>query len=423
MKSKMKKLEGTARELDIEVSKEAVENVFKSIVEDIQKTANVPGFRAGKAPIDLIKKKYSADAIEEAKRKLVPEAYQGALEEHGITPLSYPEFLGINISIGGELTFRAKVDTSPEVNLKSYKKMKADKDKVEVSEKESEEAFDHILKIHAEFVTVDRPLEKGDFGVCDVETFMDGKSISKKRENMWIEVDEEASMLGMGEKLCGLKASEEKDIEAELPENYPDKKYAGKKAVFHIKVKEVKEKKVPEANDDFAKKVGKEDIKSVKEEITSQLKERKEANEKTKVKNQIIEQLISKHKFDLPKSMVERQLKVFLDRAENELMQKGAAKEDIEAQKEKMMGKLREEAENKVRVYFILDDIAKKENIEVNNEEVDAWLKRLAASYNQSFEDTKKYYEENGLLGGLMEQLREDKTLDFLVEEAVITQK
>lgn len=423
MKSKVKKLEGTARQLEIEMPKESIENSFNKIIEEIRKTANIPGFRPGKAPLDLVEKKHNGDAMEEVKRQLVPQAYQQALEEQNINPLSYPELSDINISLGGILTFKAKVDMYPKVKLCKYKNLKVETSKVEVSDKEGEEALNHLVNINAEFVTVDGALKKGDFGICDVETFIDGKVIAKKRENMWIEVDKEASMLGMGEDLCGLKPSDEKDIDVELPENYPDKRYAGKKAVFHVKVKEVKERKLPKINEEFAKKLGKNDIKSVREKINSQLKEKKEVNERINIKNQIMEQLIDKHKFDMPHSMVKRQLKVLLEKAENELIQKGVDKNEIETHKEQLKDKLQKEAEDKVRVYFILDEIAKQEKIEVNDEEIDNWLKNLAASYNQPVEDVKKYYEENSLIGGLEEHLREDKTLDFLVSEADVKEK
>ncbi|MFH1836726.1 MAG: trigger factor [Candidatus Omnitrophota bacterium] len=423
MKIKVKKLEGTARELDIEVSKEAVENVYNEVIEDIKKTAQIPGFRAGKAPLDMIKKRYNNDAMEEVKRSLVPEAYQEALKEHDMDPLSYPELFDINLSLSGKMTFKARVDIHPEIDLRKYKGIKVETKKIEVSDKEIEEALKSVINIHAEFAEVDRELKKGDFGICDVETSINGEIISKKRENMWIEVDKEVSLLGIGEELCGLKPLDEKDIEADLPENYPDTKYAGKKAVFHVKVKKVKEKKLPEVNDEFAKKLGKETMKEVKDEIGTQLRDRKNANEKVGMKNQIMKQLIEKHKFDLPHSMVTRQLKVLLDRAENELIQKGVGKGEIDKHKNDLKETLRKEAENKVRVYFILNEIAKKEKIETEEEELNDWLKNLALSYNQDVESVKKYYNENDLTEGLKEQLREDKTLDFLVKEAVISVK
>ncbi len=423
MKSKVTKLEGTARRLEIEMSKEAVEEVFAAVLADIRRTAKIPGFRAGKAPLDLVLKKYHKDARDEVIQQLVPRGYQQALEEHDINPVSYPEISDVTIEEAGQLTFKAAVDVHPEVSVRKYKGLKVTTRKVSVADGEVEEALTRFRNMHAEFAETDRPLEKGDFGICDVETFIDGKAISKKREKMWIEVDKEASMLGMGEELCGLKKGEAKDVDVTLPENYPDKKYAGKKAVFRVEVRETREKKLPELDEELAEKLGKSSLAEAREETRSQLLERKESNARVEMKNQIMEQLLKKHSFDLPASMVNRQLKVLMERAESELASKGVGKEAIESHKEKLKEQLFKEAENKVRIYFMLDDIAGREKIDVTDEEVDNWLRSLAASYNQPFDKVKEYYLEHDLIGGLKEQLREEKTLDFLLDEAVIGEK
>ena len=423
MKSKMKKLKGTTRQFEIEMPKEMVDKVFDETLEDIRKNTSMPGFRQGKAPMDMIRKKHNQDAVDEVKRRLIPEGYQIALEEHDIRPVSYPEVSDVDISLNGTLVFKAVVDAHPEVKLQKYKALKVNIEKVSVSDKEVTEALERVRGMYAEFTDTDRPLERGDFGICDVETEMDGKIISQKRENMWIEADKEASMLGMGEELIGLKKGDSKDIDTTLPDGYPDKKYAGKKAVFKVQIKETKEKKLPELDDELAKKMGKEKIEELRDELKSQLLQRKEADARIVMKNQIMEQLLKKHSFDMPATMVERQLKVLMERAENDLRSKGVSNEAIEEHKEKLKKQLAKEAENKVCLYFILDVIADQEKVEVTDEEEDEWLKSLAASYSQPFDKVKKYYQDNNLLDGLKEQLREDKTLDLLLEEATITKK
>ena len=423
MKSKLKKLEGTLRQFHIEIPKEKVDQVFNEVLAGIQRTAVIPGFRQGKAPIDIVRKSHQETAMDEVKQRLIPEGYQSALMEHKVRPVSYPEVTDVNMGLAGSLTFMAKVDAHPEINLRKYKALKVTSEKVSVKDEEVESALDRIKNMNAEFTDIDSPLKKGDYGICDVQTFMDGEEISKKRENMWIEVDKEASMLGLGEKLEGLKKGEAKDIEAELPKEYPDEKYAGKKATFRIEIKEAKEKKLPELNDELAKKVGKGTVEEMRQEISKQLAERKEANVKTAMKNQIMEQLLAEHSFDLPGTMVERQLKVLMEKAENELTSKGVDKETIESHKETLKEKLQKEAEAKVKLYFILDAIANIEEIAADDSEVDEWLKSLATSYNQPFDKVKEYYQQHDLIGGLKEQLREEKTLDFLLSEANVKGK
>ena len=423
MKSRIKKLESTAREINIEMPKEAVDEVFREVLEEIKGTATIPGFRPGKAPMDIIEKKYGKEAIDETKKRVIPLAYQKALEEHGISPASYPEISDVALNLAGTLTFKVKVDCTPEVNLKKYKGFKVTRAQVKVTAEEVEETLKHFREMSAEFEDTEGPIGKGEYGICDVETFIDGKSVSKKRENMWIQADKESSMLGMGEELCGLKKGDKKEIEITLPENYPDKNYARKKAVFKVEVKQTKKKNLPELNDGFAEKMGKGTLEEVRSDIKANLAARKEANEKIKMKNQIMEQLLNKHVFDVPESMVKRQLKVLMEKAENELLQRGVDKDQIESHKGKLEEQLTKEARDKVSLYFILHEVANAEDISVTDEEADDWLKALAASYGQPFENVKKYYEEHGLMDGLREQLTEEKTLDFLVEEAVVTEK
>lgn len=423
MKRKLKKLDGTTRQLEIELPKEMVEEALDAALEDIRKTAKVPGFRPGKAPLDIVKKKYTEDAVEEVKQRLIPRAYKEALDESGLAPISYPEVSDVSIGLNGILTFKAKVDIHPEVDPRKYKGLKVTTSKVSVTDEEVAETLEHMRGMHAEFVETDRPIQKNDFGICDVETFIDGQAVAKKREKMWIEADKDASMLGLGGDLCGMKKGESKDIEATLPEGYPDKKYAGKKAVFHVEVKETREKKLPELDDELAKKLKKNSLDELREELRSQLMERKGINAGVHMKNQIMEYLLKKNQFDLPASMVKRQLKVLMEKAENELASKGVDKKTIESRREELKSKLLKEAENKVRLYFILDEIANREKLNVTDEEVDNWLRSLAGSYNQSFDSVKKYYQDNDLIGGLKEQLREERTLDFLLSEATITGK
>ncbi len=423
MKSKVKKLEGTAKQFDVEMPKNAVDEAFKEVVADIQKSATLHGFRKGKVPLDIVQKNYAEDADNELKRRLIPVAYQSALETHDVTPVGYPEVWDVNVSEKG-LTFKAKVDAYPKVDLGRYSALAVKISKISVTEKEIDEAIERFRNMQADFADIEGPLKKGDFAVAKVETFADGKAISKERENMWIEVSKEASLLGMGEKLEDLKKGDKKEIKVTLPEKYPDEKYAGKEALFKVEIKETKRKQLPELNDEFAAKIGSTTMSDAREEVKKRLLERKEADLKVSMKNQIMEQLLKKHSFDLPLSMVRRQLKVLTERAEEELKSKGVDKKVIEEHKEKLSKSLSTEAENKVKLYFILEKIAGIEKISVSVEDVDDWIKVLAGSYQKPFEEVKKYYKEHDLIGGLQEQLREEKTLDFLLEKSeTVTKK
>ncbi|MBF0494391.1 MAG: trigger factor [Candidatus Omnitrophica bacterium] len=423
MKSKVSKVDGTSRELEVEVSKETVDQVLNEAVKNIRKDAVLPGFRKGNAPEDLIFKNYREEAWDKVKETLVPRAYENALTEHKIEPVSYPEITDLKIGLDGKLSFRAKLDIYPEFNLKKYMGFKVEHAREDVSDQEVTDALERILQLNAEFVDTDKPVDVGLFAISDIEAFIDGKSIMKKRENAWIEANEEASVLGIGKHLYGMKKGESKDIDVVLPEDYPDKNFAGKKTLFKVLVKEIKEKHVPAADDALAQKIGKNTILEVRDDITKHLKEIKANNNKTKAKNQIIDELVKQYSFTLPSGMVKRQQDVLLKQKEEELAKKGIEKSKIEENKETLKEQILSAAVNKVRLYFILDKIAQVEKISVTEEDVDEYLKSLAAYYQQSFEEVKKYYEENDLLGGAYEQIKEEKVLDFLAGKAEISIK
>ncbi len=418
MKTKIKKLDGTAREMLVEVPKDLVAETLEKIYGEIRKTAKIDGFRQGKAPMDIVKAKYKADAGDEMRKTLIPEAYQKALQDNAIDPVSYPDISDVGIDAAGALIFKAVLDVHPEVTLKKYKGLKVKRSKIEVTDKEVEDTLDRFRNMNAEFEEIERPLGKGDFGICDVEMIFEDKVISRKRENMWIEADKENSLFGIGEDIKGLKKGDNKEIKVTLPEKYPDEKYAGKEVIFDVKVKETKEKKLPEMNDDFAVKMGKKTMEEVNSEIKDQLLQKKKHDLELNMKTQIMEQLLKNHSFAVPGSMVKRQLKVLMERAESDLLKKGVDKKTIEDNRSDLAGKLQKEAENKVRLYFILDAIGVKEKIEISDDDVETWLKALAESYKKPVEEIRKYYEEHNLLEGVKEELREEKTLDFVLDEA-----
>lgn len=419
MESKIKNLEGTSKQLDITVPAVKVNSVLGEIITEIRNEVTIPGFRKGKAPVDLVFKHYRDDAMDQLKKRLIPEACQKVMDDHKISPVSYPEITGIEIDSAGALVFTAKIDTHPEVKLAKYDGIKVTSEKVKVDDADIEETIKRLTGMYAEFIPAERSVAKGDFAVCEVEAFIGGKSISKKRDSVWIEATKEGSMLGMGEELCGLKKGDAKEIDVTLPEAYPDKQYAGKKAEFKVLVKDVREKKVPAADDEFAKKLGKDTMLILREDIKKELLEGKENGVKIKMKNQIIDHLLKKHEFNVPESMVKRQTEVLMNKAKEDLLEKGVSAEAIESEKANLTAKIVPEAKNKVKLYFILDAVAGKENIEVSDDDVERWIQSIADYYRQPVDEVKKYYQDNDLLGGVKEEIREDKTLDLLLEKAV----
>lgn len=420
MKSRIKNIEECSKLFTIEIPRELVNDAVSEVYKNIRKIANIPGFRVGSAPQDLLERRYSKEAEEEVLKKLIPEGYRIAVETHKIIPIGLPRIANINFGIDKPLTFEAHVDTRPNVKLRNYKGARVTKRRISVSQGEVDETISKLRNMHAEYVDVDRPIEKGDYAVCDVEAFTDGKPISKVTKNMWVQADKTASLLGMGEELIGLAKSQSKEVETRLPDDYPDKKYAGKLAKFKILVNSVKEKRLPEVDDALAGKLNAENVDGLKKEIESQLFARKEDALKIELKNQILERLLKENRFSVPSSLVERQREVFRKRFEAELEQRGLHKDLAEKKIKEMGQKLEEDARGRVRIYFILDDISVKEKIGVGQNDIDARIGEIALSTGRPAEEVKSYYEKEDLLGGLAEEVKETKVLDFLLKHAEI---
>ena len=393
------------------------------VYDDIRKVAKIPGFRPGNAPRDLLEKHYSKSAEEEILKKLVPKGYKKALETHKISPLGVPRIFNIVFEKDKLLTFEAEVDIQPNIRLRKYKGIEVTKKRISVSKEEKDEAVERLRNMYVTHRDADRPVQKGDYAVCDIEAFGEGKPISKKNNNLWILADKEASLLGMGEKLIGLTKGQMKEIDTTLPQDYPDKKYAGKAAKFKILVNSVKEKVLPEMDSEFCKKLNVENAEVLAREIESQLFLRKENDLKIRMKNQILERLLRDTRFAVPSSLVRRQKEIFTKQLKDELQRKGLAKDDIEKKEKEFSGKIEKDAEGRVRIYFILDDIALKEKIDVTDEDVEGRIKSVAIQTGKPFEEVKKYYEKENLLGGLAEEIKETKVLDLLLKHADVKEE
>ncbi|MBL7158393.1 MAG: trigger factor [Candidatus Omnitrophica bacterium] len=408
--------------LEIEIPLEAVNRAREEIYKEIKKIAKVPGFRVGQAPQDILEKHHSKDAEEEVLKKLIPDGYKKAVEFHKITPVGSPEIEKVTFEKGKTLTYEATVEIKPAIRLKGYKGLKITKRKSPVTEAEVDQAVLRLRDFYAKYNDVERSVGKNDYAICDVEAFIENKAISKNTKDMWVQANKEASLLGIGEELVGLAKGQTKEINVKLPENYPDKKYAGKDAKFKVSVKSVKEKELPKIDENFAKTLNKENLNALKEEIRTQLVAKKESAEKIHMENQILEKLLKEHKFPVPENIVKRQKEYLEKRLRQELSRNGVSTEEINERLKKADNELAMDAVNKVRVYFLLDEIALKDGVSVTAKDLEKRIAEISQSAGRPEKEIKENYEKEGLLNGLVEEIKETKTLEMLLKEAKITE-
>ncbi len=424
MKSKRNNIEECTTLFDIEDPKEDIVRAFDEVYSEIIKVANIPGFRTGKAPKELVVKHYSKNAKEEVLKRLIPDAYRVALEEHGINPIGLPEISEVNFDEDKILSFKARVDTRPKFKIKAYNGIKINKSKVSVTAEEIDKTLASLRDISATYITVeDRPVQMGDYVVSDMECFVDSKPVHKKRESLWLFVDKDSLVPGLSEHMVGMSKGDEKDIELTMPEKYPDKLIAGKLARYHIFAKDIKMRKLPELNDEFAKGLSKGSLEELKKEVSKELEYRAQVNSEIGTENELLDKLASDNVFQVPSNFVKRQLEYMVEDAKKHLIEKGFKKEDLDKKDGELKEKFKNDAVKRVRLLFILDEIARAENIGVSEDDLAAAYKSVSAQTGKDEATVKDYYEKEDLVDSLKDKIRETKTIQFLLKAAEVIEK
>ena len=424
MKAKAKNTEECTTLFEIQVPKDAIDKAFEEIYKEIVQVANIPGFRVGKAPIDLVKKQYAKDARSEVLKRVIPDSYRDALEEHKIDTIGLPEITDVNLGEDKILSYKAKVETRPKFKLKDYKGIKIEKKKLEIKQEDIDKTLENFREMSAKYTAVeDRPAQMGDYAVSDLECFVDGKPAHKKRESLWLFLEKESLIKGLSEKMTGMKPQEERDIEVTLPENYPDKKLAGKLAKYHVKVKELKMRVLPNVDDEFAKDLGKDNLVDLKKAVQEEMEARALANSEVDTENQLLNKLMDDNVFGVPPTFVKRQLDFMIEDAKKHLVAKGFSREELDKKDKEFAEKFKEEASRKVRLLFILDEIARAEKIEVTEKDIDDAYRSVAARAGKTEGEVREYYKKEDLVGNLEEKIRESKTIQFLLKNAEIAEK
>jgi trigger factor len=426
MSVKWEKLEGNEGVLTVEVDAEKVNEGLDAAFKKVVKNITLPGFRKGKVPRVIFEKRFGVEALyQDALDILLPEAYAKAVEEAGIEPVDIPEIDIEQMEKGKNLIFKAKVTVKPEVKLGQYKGLEVEKMDTTVTDEDVEKELKRLQENYAELVVKeDGKIENGDTAVIDFEGFVDGEPFEGgKAENYSLEIGSGTFIPGFEDQLIGMQAGEEKEIEVTFPEEYHAKELAGKPATFKVKVHEIKEKRLPALDDEFAKDVDDEveTLEQLKDKIRTRLEEAKKNEAEAALRDALVEKAAKNAEIDIPEVMVKNETDRMLREFDQRLQMQGLnldlyyqfSGQDEAALREQM----KEDAEKRVRVALTLEAIAKAENIEVTEEEVNEELEKMAKAYNLEVEKLKELL---GSLEGVKEDLKWRKTVDFLVEHSKV---
>ncbi|MCP2519020.1 trigger factor [SCandidatus Aminicenantes bacterium Aminicenantia_JdfR_composite] len=412
--SNLKEISQCQKLLEIEVPHHRVESKKEKIIKQYINRVKIKGFRPGKAPKDLIERLYKEEIKNDLINELIPEIINEVFKEKKINPLNSPVVKEINYEHGKPLTFSVLFEILPDFDVENYKGIEVEKKKVDVKNKEIDNYLKSLQERFAEFVPSKRKIvEKGDYVIIEIK----GKYLNENKElspeKLTVIAGHSSNEPVLNENLIGMKINEEKSFIINFPNNYNDSKLAGKKVEYHIKVLSIKERKLPEVNDDFAKSVGEyNNLNELKKDIKEKIKEEKERIQREEMVEKILEKISKKTNFEVPKTLVDAQIMAMVRREEFNRLN--------EDQRKELFAKLKPEAEKRVKHYLILRKIAKKENIEVKEEEIEEEIKKLAEINNVPYSVMKREMEENDRKEDLKNNLLIRKTVDFLLKEAII---
>jgi trigger factor len=433
------------REISVEIPADTVSGELESFVSRYQKMARVPGFRRGKTPASLVRRRFADELKQEVVESLVPKFFREEVQKRGLAPISQPRIVDFHFEDGEPLRFKAVFEIMPKIDLASYSDLKAEKADTSVADDEVERELQSLRENQASYTTVeaDRGLADGDFA----QASFTGTPVEKQESGL---VDPSGNPISSGEPakptsaqpvhmddvlvdiggtntvrefsdhLRGAKAGEERTFTISYPDDFQDKRLAGKTLEYKVQIKGIKTKVVPELNDDFAKELG--DFKSL-DDLRTRIREQLESQKRHEIehnaKDKLVEELVNRNQFPVPESLVDHQVTARLERGFRALAAQGMRPEDM---RKMDFGRLRtaqrDAALREVKASLILEKIAEKENIETSDAEVDAEIERLAQQSRQPAEAVRKKLTDDGGLERIRERMRNEKTLDFLYKRS-----
>ena len=425
MSVQVEKLENNMAKLTIEVAAEELDKAIEKVYQKQKNSISVPGFRKGKVPRAMVEKMYGAAIFyEDAANELIPEAYEKAYDECGEDIVSSPKIDVIQIEKGKPFIFTAEVALKPEVTLGKYKGVKVDKVDVTVSDEDVAKEIDAERERNARSISVtDRAVKDSDQTVIDFEGFKDGVAFEGgKGENYPLTIGSGAFIPGFEEQLIGKNIGEEVEVNVTFPEQYQAEELAGQPAVFKVTVKEIKEKQLPELDDEFAAEVSEFDtLAEYKEDVKKNLTEKREKDAKNAKEDAVIEAIIEDAKMDIPEAMVETTQRQMIQEFAQNIQMQGLSMEQYfqftGLTAEAMMEQVKPQAEKRIKSRLVLEAVVKAENIVATEEDFDNEIARMAEMYKMEADKVKESIGEEGKKQ-FMEDLAVSKAVEFVVNEA-----
>lgn len=411
--------EACKRTIEIEVPAAEVDRETARVTADIAAKVKLPGFRPGKVPLTVIRQKFQQEIRQDVLEAVLPKAFRAKADAEGHQVVGTPNIVDIHYHDGGDLHFKAEFEVAPDVSVGPYTEIEVPYAEPVIEDSEIEHQLQHLREDKADYVNLDpRPLESGDFAVVSLKS-LGGIDPVLEQDDVQIELGVETTVSGFTENLTGMSPGEEKEFEVVYPEDYASEKLAGKTIQFHVKVSGVRKKELPEINDDFAKDLGDfQSVAELRERIRQNILQGKVYEAQRDAKQLIVDKLIDAHDFEVPEAYVDRQIEMNVDRQLRQLAGQGIDPNQLKLDWSKIKESQKDRAVKEVRGALLLDKIGEMENVSVSQDEVDHQLQLLARQERMAVPALKARLEKDGSIGRLVSQMRTDKTLQFLFDQA-----
>jgi trigger factor len=417
----------TKREIEIEIPVEDVNRQTESLIQKYQKVARIPGFRRGHVPASIIRQRFSEEIKTDMVEALIPRFFRQEAERLSLHPVSQPRVTDLHLHDGQPLRFKAAFEVLPEIKLEGYKELRADKQEIVVSDAEVEHSLSDLRERSASFNPVEgRPLADGDFAQVSLDGHpklgeaQSGEGQPVHMDEVLVEVAGKDTMPEFTEHLRGANPGDERTFDVSYPEDAQDKRLAGKTFTYVVKVQSIKQKSLPEMNDEFAKTLGEfQTVDDIRKAIREQMEAERKHHAQIEAKEKLVRELIQRNDFEVPESLIEQQIDIRLERGLRALAAQGLTAEQMKKMDlQRLRVGQREQAVHDVKAALLLERVAEEENIQVGDEELNHELESLAKQSKQTSEAIRARLTRDGGLDRIRTRIRSEKTLEFLYHQS-----
>jgi trigger factor len=421
MKIAVEEMEGCKRRLAVEASVDVVEKEWERAYGRVQKQARLPGFRRGHVPRSLVKVHFADDVRREVAEHLIPDVYRQALTEAQLEPVADPDLQDVRLEEGAPLSFVAVVEVKPAIALGEYKSVEVQHAPGAVTAEDVDTTLERMRESQAQFVTVERAAAPGDLVIVDYTIAVEGQPPTSQTGYAFV-VGDGSVLPEIDQAVAGMTAGLERSVGFRLADDHRREELRGKPGTGTVKLVEVKEKILPEVNDDLAKSLGEFDtLTALRTEVQRQLEARRAAEDRHALEDKVIDALLARHEFAVPETMVMRHIAHQVEHARERLRRQGVDPETVPWDYSKLIAELRPAAERAVRRALLLEAVAERESVAVTDGDVDAEVESIATASQRPTPAIRRMMEKSGDLEALRASLRERKTLELLIEAARVT--